>query len=103
MYRMFSPDPHIMSSFGIIFRKCTYELNLKQISFSSPDIRTTRSGRLSRPPAPKGEEFRRPVEKASSSSATQPEQQPEPQPKRKFEIPERYRCRVCQKIYLGDK
>ncbi len=67
----------------------------------------TRSGRVSRPPAPRDEEDalrnRLEQQRKAAAAAAEAAEPVEPQPKRKFHIQERYRCRVCHKIYLGDR
>jgi len=58
----------------------------------------TRSGRISRPPKTE-------MASAKLAAANRPKDtaEDEPPPKRKFTVPERFRCRVCHKIYLGDR
>ena len=101
------------------------EDNEEKIMFSSS---RTRSGRVTRPPIQIDQEF-----KTSTSVSTQndlnkealvniplknnlesvpyvekeqappKEQQPSQKVKRSFTVPPRYRCRVCHKMYLGDR
>ncbi len=72
-----------------------------------PAMARTRSGRVSRPPAPRDEEDalrnRLEQQRKAAAAAAEAAEPVEPQPKRKFHIQERYRCRVCHKIYLGDR
>ncbi|TRY62872.1 hypothetical protein TCAL_15201 [Tigriopus californicus] len=63
-------------------------------------ISMTRSGRVSKPPVAKDEI--QPLKKPSVKISN-PEGEQQPRPKRRFFVPDRYRCRVCDKIYLGDK
>ncbi len=66
-----------------------------------PNVSWTRSGRLSKPP-PAKDDFRSST-KASNKQAEPPPLVLEPQPKKKYEVPDRYRCRVCNKVYIGDR
>ena len=62
-------------------------------------ISRTRSGRVSRPPAAIDEDMSAKIKpKARDSEGPQVERV-----KRKLTIPDRYRCAVCHKIYLGDR
>ena len=63
-------------------------------------ISRTRSGRMSKPPAPKDATVSV-IDKLKR--VERPPEESEPRPKRRFHIPERFRCRVCHKIYLGDR
>ena len=70
----------------------------------------TRSGRVTKPPPPKDEvSYHQSSAKggAESGSTKQsgeaaPVAEAEQKPRRKFIVPNKYRCRVCNKIYLGD-
>ena len=62
-------------------------------------ISRTRSGRVSRPPVAIDEDMSAKIKpKARDSEGPQVERV-----KRKLTIPDRYRCAVCHKIYLGDR
>ena len=62
-------------------------------------ISRTRSGRVSRPPAAIDEDISAKIKpKARDLDGPQVERV-----KRKLTIPDRYRCAVCHKIYLGDR
>ena len=72
----------------------------------------TRSGRLSRPPrtiVPNVTTLGTPVGSILDMPNLPPPPPPpelsklEPKSRRKFTVPDKYRCRVCHKIYLGDR
>ena len=64
----------------------------------------TRSGRVSRPPIQIDEEY-----KKEAATTNEDEKLPPPpsssvvKQKRNFNVPPRFRCKVCNKIYLGDR
>ena len=62
-------------------------------------ISRTRSGRLSRPPAAIDEDMSAKIKPKTRDL----EGPPVERVKRKLTIPDRYRCAVCHKIYLGDR
>ena len=100
--------------------------NEEKITLSSS---RTRSGRVSRPPIQIDQEYKpNPfpalsqesvikgppaadikdttkdnIEKEAAITSANIEPQPTPKAKRMFTVPPRYRCRVCHKMYLGDR
>ena len=63
----------------------------------------TRSGRVSRPPIPIDEEFKATNVAPLAKDDVELPAPPTPKVKRNFNVPPKYRCKVCNKIYLGDR
>ena len=67
-----------------------------------PEGSRTRSGRITKPPPPKDGNLN--MNKKPAEPIKEPmDVQIEDRPKKRFVPPDRFRCKVCNKVYLGDR